>query len=107
MLTLGCLCVAGLWVGLSNQVGPRTIRGLIAETTRSIEPPSSIPKPETWDQNAVTAARLGQSTGLIYFYGVHILTDTGLFRRTWPDVRAWAVRAQRLVGSALPAHQLP
>ena len=37
MLTLGCLGVAGLWVGLSNQFGPRFIRGLIAETGRGIE----------------------------------------------------------------------
>ena len=58
MLTLGCLGVAGLWVGLSNQLGPRVIRGLIAETGRTIEQPTSIPKPETWDENAITASWL-------------------------------------------------
>src|SRR2546423_8060162 len=107
MLTLGCLGVAGLWVGFSNQLGPRTIRGLIAETGRSIEQPASIPEPETWDQNSITAAWLGHSTVLINFYGLNVLTDPVLFRRIGPDVRLGTFGPKRLVSSALPAHKLP
>ena len=107
MLTLGCLGVAGLWVGLSNQLGPRVIRGFIAETGRPIEQPVSVPKPETWDQNSITAAWLGHSTVLINFYGVNILTDPVLLRRIGPDLRVGTLGPKRLVRSALPPHKLP
>src|SRR5437868_6008725 len=107
MLTLGCLGVAGLWVGLSNQFGPRFIRGLIAETARGIEQPTSIPRPETWDHNSITSAWLGHSTVLINFYGLTILTDPVLFRRIGPDLRLGTFGPKRLVSSALPPHKLP
>lgn len=107
MLTLGCLGVAGLWVGLSNQFGPRFIRGLIAETGRGIAKPASVPRPESWSDNALTAAWLGHSTVLLNFYGVNILTDPVLFRRIGADLRVGTVGPKRLVSSALPAHKLP
>jgi L-ascorbate metabolism protein UlaG (beta-lactamase superfamily) len=107
MLTLGCLGVAGLWVGFSNQLGPRAIRGLIAETTRGIEEPPLIPIPESWDRNSLTAAWLGHSTVLINFYGLTILTDPVLFRRIGPDLRLGTVGPKRLVASALPPDKLP
>jgi L-ascorbate metabolism protein UlaG (beta-lactamase superfamily) len=107
MLTLGCLGVAGLWVGLSNQVGPRTIRSLIAETTRGIEQPPLVPTPEKWDRNSLTAAWLGHSTVLINFYGLTILTDPVLFRRIGPDLRLGTVGPKRLVASALSPDKLP
>jgi len=107
MLTLGCLGVAGLWVGFSNQFGPRVIRGLIAETARGIEQPTAIPTPENWSENAITAAWLGHSTVLINFYGVNILTDPVLLRRIGPDLRVGTLGPKRLVRSALPPHKLP
>src|SRR5258706_12712944 len=107
MLTLGCLGVAGLWVGLSNQFGPRFIRGLIAETGREIQQPASIPRPENWDRNAITAAWLGHSTVLLNFYGLTVLTDPVLFRRIGVDLRVGTFGPKRLVTSALPPHKLP
>jgi L-ascorbate metabolism protein UlaG (beta-lactamase superfamily) len=107
MLTLGCLGVAGLWVGLSNQFGPRFIRGLIAETGRGIEKPTAVPRPETWDSNTITAAWLGHSTVLINFLGLNVLTDPVLFRRIGADLRLGTVGPKRLVSAALPPHKLP
>jgi len=107
MLTLGCLGVAGLWVGFSNQFGARFIRGMLAETTRGIEQPSSTPRPGTWDANTITAAWLGHSTVLLNFCGVHILTDPVLFSRVGADLRVGTVGIKRLVSPALRPEQLP
>src|SRR5207247_3725764 len=107
MLTLGALGVAGLWVGLSNQFGARFIRGLIAETGRGIDRPDFVPRPQTWDDNTVTAAWLGHSTVLLNVFGLTILTDPVLFRRIGPDLRVGTPGPKRLISSALLADELP
>src|SRR5258706_2249857 len=107
MLTLGALGVAGLWVGLSNQLGPRCIRGFIAETGRGIDQPDFVPRPETWDDNTVTAAWLGHSTVLMNIFGLTVLTDPVLFRRIGVDLRLGTFGPKRLVSAALLPHKLP
>jgi L-ascorbate metabolism protein UlaG (beta-lactamase superfamily) len=107
MLTLGCLGVAGLWVGFSNQFGARFIRGVIAETGRGIQSPAAIPQPNTWNPNSLTASWLGHSTVLLNFFGVNILTDPVLFSRVGADLRVGTVGIKRLVSPALTADQLP
>src|ERR1051325_1430827 len=107
MLTLGCLGVAGLWVGFSNQFGARFIRGMIAETGRGINSPAATPRPETWNANSITASWLGHSTVLINFYGVNILTDPVLFPRVGADLRVGTVGIKRLVSAALTPDRLP
>jgi L-ascorbate metabolism protein UlaG (beta-lactamase superfamily) len=107
MLTLGCLGVAGLWVGFSNQFGARFIRGIIAETGRAIDSPAATPRPQTWNDNGITAAWLGHSTVLINFYGINILTDPVLFPRVGADLRVGTVGIKRLVSAALRPDELP
>src|SRR5689334_23800785 len=107
MLTLGCLGVAGLWVGFSNQFGARFIRGIIAETGRGINSPAATPRPETWNANGITASWLGHSTVLINFYGVNILTDPVLVNHVGADVRIATIGPKRLVAPALKRDQLP
>src|SRR5215468_2610313 len=107
MLMLGCLGVAGLWVGFSNQCAPRVIRRLVAETARSIDEAPFVPRPGSWDDNAITAAWLGHSTVLLNIFGLTVLTDPVLFRRIGVDLRVTTVGPKRLVSCALPAHKLP
>jgi L-ascorbate metabolism protein UlaG (beta-lactamase superfamily) len=107
MLTLGALGVAGIWVGFSNQFGARFIRGFVAETGRAVNEPSSVPKPETWSDNAITAAWLGHSTVLLNIFGLTILTDPVLLRRIGADLRVGTLGPKRLVSSALSPDELP
>src|SRR6266536_3746467 len=107
MLTLGCLGVAGLWIGFSNQFGPRFIRGLVAETTRGVDEPAFVPRPETWNDNSITAAWLGHSTVLLNIFGLNVVTDPVLFSRIGADLRLATVGPKRLVSSALAPHELP
>src|SRR6266536_1181748 len=79
MLTLGCLGVAVLWIGFSNQFGPRFIRGLVAETTRGVDEPAFVPRPETWNDNSITAAWLGHSTVLLNIFGLNVVRTRSCF----------------------------
>ena len=107
MLTLGCLGVAGLWVGFSNQFGARFIRGFVAESARGIDQPKYVPKLESWEDNSVTAAWLGHSTVLLNVFGLTVLTDPVLFRRIGPDLRVGTCGPKRLVASPLTPDKLP
>jgi L-ascorbate metabolism protein UlaG (beta-lactamase superfamily) len=83
------------------------VRGLIAETGRSILKPKFTPSPELWDPNGITAAWLGHSTVLLNFYGVNVITDPALFRRVGADTPLGTIGAKRLVAPALTPSQLP
>jgi len=106
-LTVGSLGVVGLWAGVSDQVCARTVRGLVAETSRSVLSPVYTPDPDGWSSDTITAAWLGHSTVLINFYGVTILTDPALYRRIGADLRFGTVGPKRLTAAALGPRDLP
>jgi L-ascorbate metabolism protein UlaG (beta-lactamase superfamily) len=88
-------------------MGARALRGLIAETGRSILQPGAVPAPETWNPNAITATWLGHATVLVNFYGLTILTDPVLVRNVGADVGFGTVGPKRLIAAALRPHELP
>src|SRR5204863_3920122 len=69
--------------------------------------PRFRPKPEEWEDNAITASWLGHSTVLLNFYGLTILTDPVLFRRVGANLRIGTIGPKRLVDPALRVRQLP
>lgn len=106
-LTVGSLGVAGAWAGYSDQLAPRALRGLVAETGRSILLPKHLPSPSDWNQNGITAAWLGHSTVLINFFGLTVLTDPVLLKRVGADTVFGTIGAKRLIAPALKPSQLP
>lgn len=96
-----------MWVGCSQQLGARAVRGLVAETRRPVLNPKFTPLPKQWSSEDITAAWLGHSTVLINFYGIMILTDPVLFRRVGADTCIGTIGAKRLVAPALDPAQLP
>jgi L-ascorbate metabolism protein UlaG (beta-lactamase superfamily) len=99
--------LARTWNAFSNHLPARTLRGIIAQSRRSILKPAFRPSPELWDRNTITAAWLGHSTVLINFYGLTVLTDPVLFRNAGADVLFGTIGPKRLVAPALTIRQLP
>jgi len=106
-LTLGSFGAGGVWIGSSDQLAARAVRGFVAETGRTILKPKCIPTPESWNSNTITAAWLGHSTVLLNFYGMTILTDPVLGKRVGADTMVGTIGAKRLIAPALKARQLP
>jgi L-ascorbate metabolism protein UlaG (beta-lactamase superfamily) len=106
-LTLGSFGAAGVWIGSSDQLAARAVRGFVAETGRSVLKPKFTPTPESWNSNTITAAWLGHSTVLLNFYGLTILTDPVLGKRAGADTLVGTIGAKRLIAPALKARQLP
>lgn len=106
-LTVGSLGAAGVWIGSSDQLAARAVRGFVAETGRTILKPKFAPTPESWNSNRITAAWLGHSTVLLNFYGLTILTDPVLGKRVGADTLVGTIGAKRLIAPALKARQLP
>ena len=106
-LTIGSLGAVGVWAGCSDQLGARMVRGLMAETGRTVLKPKFTPNPQLWDPSGVTAAWLGHSTVLVNFYGLTILTDPVLGKRVGADTWVGTIGAKRLIAPALRARQLP
>ncbi len=106
-LATGSLGAVGVWIGSSDQLGARVVRGVVAETGRKVLEPKYLPLPQTWNSNGITAAWLGHSTVLLNFYGVKILTDPVLFKRVGADALVGTIGPKRLIAPALKATQLP
>jgi L-ascorbate metabolism protein UlaG (beta-lactamase superfamily) len=106
-MTVGSVGLMGLWAGFSDQVGARTVRGLVAETGRRIVPCEFTPSPQFWNPAGITAAWLGHSTVLLNFYGVTILTDPVLYKRIGASTALGTIGPKRLVAPALKPVQLP
>jgi L-ascorbate metabolism protein UlaG (beta-lactamase superfamily) len=106
-LTISSFTLGGVWAGYSAPLPARAVRGLIAETGRPVIKSRFIPAPQTWENNALTAAWLGHSTVLVNFYGVTILTDPVLLKRVGADTCVGTVGMKRLVAPALKPAQLP
>jgi len=106
-LAVGSFSLAGVWVGCSQQLGARAVRGLVAESRRPVLNPPFTPAPHSWTAEGITAAWLGHSTVLLNFYGLTILTDPVLFRRVGADTCIGTIGAKRLVAPALSPAQLP
>lgn len=97
----------GIWVGSSDQLAARAVRGLVAESSRTILKPRFKPQPNLWDASHVTTAWLGHSSVLVNFYGVTILTDPVLGKRAGADTPLGNIGPKRLVAPALTPRQLP
>ena len=106
-LAAGSLGAVGVWIGSSNQLGARVVRGVVAETQRKVLKPKYLPLPQTWNSNGITAAWLGHSTVLMNFYGVTILTDPVLFKRIGADALLGTIGPKRLIAPGLKVSQLP
>jgi L-ascorbate metabolism protein UlaG (beta-lactamase superfamily) len=106
-IALGAMGSAGLWTGCSDAFGARFVRGFINEVGRPIARPRSIPRPQEWNSNAITASWLGHATVLVNFYGLTILTDPVLMQRIGADVGLGTLGPKRLVAPALRVDQLP
>jgi L-ascorbate metabolism protein UlaG (beta-lactamase superfamily) len=102
--TLGC---AGLWASCSSTVSARTLRGLVADASRTMIVPKAVPTPASWNDGQVTAAWLGHASVLINFYGLKVITDPVLHRRIGADTPAGTIGPKRLVAPALSPDQLP
>lgn len=106
-MTIGSLGLAGVWAGYSDQMGARALRGLVAETRRSILTPEYLPSPHEWKPNGTTAAWLGHSTVLVNFYGLTLLTDPVLCKRAGVSTFLGTIGPKRLVAPALKPSELP
>ena len=106
-LALGSLGAVGVWIGSSDQLAARAVRGFVAETGRTILKPKFTPTPQAWNSNTITAAWLGHSTVLLNFYGMTILTDPVLGKRVGADTLIGTIGAKRFIAPALNARQLP
>jgi L-ascorbate metabolism protein UlaG (beta-lactamase superfamily) len=106
-LTLGSFGAVGVWIGSSDQLAARAVRGFVAETGRTVIKPKFTPTPQSWNSNGITAAWLGHSTVLLNFYGLTILTDPVLGKRVGADTMVGTVGAKRLIAPALKVRQLP
>lgn len=106
-LQLGSLGAVGVWVGSSDQLVARAVRGFVAETGRTVLRPKFTPAPESWNSNTITAAWLGHSSVLLNFYGMTILTDPVLGKRVGADTLVGTIGAKRLIAPALRVRQLP
>jgi L-ascorbate metabolism protein UlaG (beta-lactamase superfamily) len=106
-LALAGLSAAGLYLACSEQYVPKMLREMMVDASRAVLLPKHTPKPNDWDNNAITASWLGHSTVLINFYGLTVLTDPVLFRRVGADLGVGTVGPKRLVAPALSPDQLP
>jgi L-ascorbate metabolism protein UlaG (beta-lactamase superfamily) len=106
-LTVGSLGAAGAWASASDLLPARLLRGFIAESTRGLQQPATVPTPELWNPHSVTAAWLGHATVLLNFYGVNILTDPVLGSRIGADTFIGNIGPKRLIAPALTPSHLP
>src|SRR5947207_8539662 len=82
-------------------------REWIVESRRPIAPVIARPTPDTWKDDDLTAAWLGNSTVLINFFGVTILTDPVLFPRIGIRLPFLTIGPKRLTEPALTFAELP
>ena len=106
-MAVGSLGGIGLWLGSSDQLAARAVRGFVAESSRTILKPRFTPEPHSWHNNQLTASWLGHSTVLINFYGMRILTDPVLGKRVGADMMVGTIGPKRLIAPGLTARQLP
>ncbi len=106
-LTISSLGCAGVWASCSSTVSARTIRGIVADASRSILEPKIVPTPALWSDDEITAAWLGHSTVLLNFYGLRIVTDPVLYRRIGADTPVGTIGPKRLIAPALAPERLP
>jgi len=106
-LTMGSLGGVGIWVGSSDQLAARAVRGFVAETSRTILKPKFTPQPLSWASNRITTSWLGHSTVLINFYGMNILTDPVLGKRVGADSIVGTIGPKRLIAPGLKLKELP
>lgn len=104
---MGSLGVVTAYVGWSDHLVPRMMRGFVAEACRGIRKPKFKPTPENWDPNGITAAWLGHASVLLNFYGVTILTDPALRNRIGANTPVGTFGVKRLIAPALTANELP
>ena len=108
VLTTGTLAgVGALWTGFSSSWTARFLRDRLAEWGRDLPPAPHRPRPDTWDDNAITMAWLGHATVLVNFYGLRIITDPTLFSRIGVDLKIGSFGPLRLVRCALSPGELP
>jgi len=108
VLTTGTLAgVGALWTGFSSSWTARFLRDRFAEWGRDLPPAPHRPRPDTWDDNAITMAWLGHATVLINFQGLRIITDPVLFSRIGVDLGVGSLGPLRLVQCALGPDELP
>ena len=106
-VTVGLLGSGTFWTAWTDLCATRLLPRIFAETGRPVARPNFRPKPEQWQDNAITASWLGHSTVLLNFYGLTILTDPVLFRRVGANLRIGTIGPKRLVDPALTVRQLP
>jgi L-ascorbate metabolism protein UlaG (beta-lactamase superfamily) len=106
-LAISSLGSVGLWLSSTDLLPARAIKGLVAETGRTILKPKFKPTPAAWDPNRLTAAWLGHSTVLINFFGMTILTDPVLGKRAGADTPLGNIGPKRLIAPALKIRELP
>lgn len=71
-------------------------------------PPPLIPKPATWDDNALSACWIGHSTVLLNLFGTTVLTDPVFGERVGLNVGGlFTLGPKRLVAPALLVRELP
>lgn len=97
----------GVWVATGKSRTAQFFRERVAESRRPVAPAPVKPRPETWDNNALTVAWLGHATVLINFHGVTLLTDPAMSARVGIDLGLGVLGPKRFVAPALTARELP
>ncbi|MSU42107.1 MAG: hypothetical protein EXS22_05615 [Pedosphaera sp.] len=108
-LLLGALVASagGAWATFSSSWTARFFRSRLVEMGRAPAPAPHRPTPAAWAEDQLTLSWLGQSTVLINFHGVRILTDPVLFNCIGVDFGLGTLGPLRLTAPALHPHELP
>lgn len=98
--------ITGL-VGVAYLKEPALFRRLIAERSRVIHPPSSVPDPNKWSDKGIHAAWLGHSTVLLKVDGYTILTDPVFSDYAGIHLGPVSLGVKRMVAPPIPPSKLP
>ncbi len=98
---------AAAWAAFSQSFPARFLRARLGDVGREPAPTPHQPNPAAWSDTHLTLAWLGQSTVLINFLGVRILTDPALLDRIGVDFGLGTLGPLRLTAPALKPKALP
>ena len=79
----------------------------LSEQRRIVMPSPHRPYPQTWDAQKISATWIGQSSVLINFFGLTILTDPAFSARIGLRTPFGTIGPKRLIAPALPLQDLP
>jgi L-ascorbate metabolism protein UlaG (beta-lactamase superfamily) len=95
------------WLARWRKIPWRAVGRFAGDSRRDILPAPHMPRPDTWSNDALTAAWLGHATVLMNFQGVHMLTDPVFSDRIGLRVPPVTIGPKRFIKPALRIAELP